>query len=89
MRKLLLTLIAVLMIGAVQAAGTATPAECSAAQAERSAIGSTAPAAGTATPAERSTASSTAPAAGSAASSTAPAARARLPRLLARLRSGR
>lgn len=67
MRKLLLTLIAVLMIGAVQAAGTATPAECSAAQAERSAIGSTAPAAGTATPAERSTASSTAPAAGSAA----------------------
>ena len=49
MRKLLLTLIAVLMIGAVQAAGTATPAECSAAQAERSAIGSTAPAAGTAT----------------------------------------
>ena len=74
MRKLLLTLIAVLMIGAVQAAGTATPAECSAAQAERSAIGSTAPAAGTATPAERSTASSTAPAAGSAASSTAPAA---------------
>ena len=27
MRKLLLTLIAVLMIGAVQAAGTATPAE--------------------------------------------------------------
>ena len=60
MRKLLLTLIAVLMIGAVQAAGTATPAE-------RSAIGSTAPAAGTATPAERSTASSTAPAAGSAA----------------------
>ena len=67
MRKLLLTLIAVLMIGAVQAAGTATPAERSAAQAERSAIGSTAPAAGTATPAERSTASSTAPAAGSAA----------------------
>ena len=67
MRKLLLTLIAVLMIGAVQAAGTATPAECSAAQAERSAIGSTAPAAGTATPAECSTASSTAPAAGSAA----------------------
>lgn len=44
MRKLLLTLIAVLMIGAVQAAGTATPAECSAAPAAGSdALGAVGP----------------------------------------------